>query len=104
VSALLAPVTVTVAVVPAPVGHKAVFVPSSTAPNLVSVVCACGRSSFGSMLPDSAADAHAQHAARPTDGSFREPEPTRALFGDFILALAAHPSTRHGSTTLRRHA
>lgn len=73
--------------------HQALFVRSASYPQLLSVVCSCGRSSFGASGQDSASMGHDRHVANPTNGDYREPDVTLQLFGPAIVAQAAHPST-----------
>jgi hypothetical protein len=72
--------SVSEAEIPAVEAHEPEFIPVPGYPNLVSTLCACGRSAFGSSLLDSARESHARHVARPDDGSYRDAETTALLF------------------------
>lgn len=65
---------------PVAADHEPEFIPVPGLPNLVSTVCACGRSAFGSSLLESAKSKHLRHVARPDDGSYRDAETTALLF------------------------
>jgi hypothetical protein len=61
------------------VPHTATFVPSTKYPDLFTVVCSCGSSSFGAMTRESGESAHTRHAEDPAGGHFRDPVATKKL-------------------------
>lgn len=65
---------------PAEQAHVASYVPSRKYPNLVSLVCSCGRSSYGACRRDSAERDFEEHRANPWDGRLRDRDTTALLF------------------------
>lgn len=61
--------------------HTPTYVATKKYPNLFTVFCSCGRSSFGSSLRDSAEASFARHLEDPTGDHFRDQAATARLIG-----------------------
>ena len=59
------------------VPHAPTFVSSAKYPNLLTVVCSCGESSFGAMTRESGEATHARHAVDLAGGHFRNAAATK---------------------------
>jgi len=59
--------------------HVPTYVPSVAHPDLVTVVCSCGQSSFGASPRASAEVLHFQHAADPSAPLLRDRDTTKEL-------------------------
>lgn len=59
--------------------HLPTYVQSVTYPDLVTLLCSCGQSSFGASPRTTAEALHAQHAANPSAGLLRDRATTEQL-------------------------
>lgn len=69
--------------------HVATYVASAKYPDLFTVLCSCGESSFGAMPRESAEREHTRHAADPAGGHFRDQAATARLLGNVTTSRKA---------------